>query len=663
MTAIAIFGLLTITSAQAPSYVPTSGLVGYWSFNGNANDESGNGNNGIVYGATLTSDKSGKTNAAYFFDGLNDRIEFSDRNFSNVKFSISIWVNSQSSSSNGGAVIGKTNWSDAQAEGFGFGVSPTELYYSVKGLSCVPGQGWNGNKSVKGRDFDNNWKHVVLVFDGISKYLYVDKVLINKSTIQNSAVNCPGGQIRLGAWWQNDPIWFKGSIDDLGIWNRVLTEEEIESLNKSTNEISNVVNSNLLSWKYSQGSFNKTDKRSVNGLPIWQENNGQFQYEETSSSIYEAVLRDLNRQGVYIKLTNDRCYYKDNGLTDYRLLYSGAWEVKTGVSGDSETFYKKGLTNYEAKNYTQALSDFTSAIELNINYRDAYWSRGYLYRTIGNHQAFLNDFKKVIELDPNTNINAFLLIASSKLKLGDSDAALVDVNKVINVNPNLWEAHYTKARILFVKKDYAGCILSADNVLKISPNDEHAYLLKAMSEGSLGQIEKSCVSFNKAISLGNDFAKQLYNDNKLSNYCIGNNKSSSEIKNLYEQTLYNLFTMDFTSSQSSSNKSSSESQSSSTQTNSNQPLQFVYICTAGKSEECCKAVVITSGSPTLSGCCPRADGKGCSMGHWWNKCGQSGDRNFQCSYCGISVRTTQQPNNMCCPINNCGGGHNWHEIK
>jgi hypothetical protein len=45
------FGLLA--QAQIPSYVPTNGLVGWWPFNGNANDESGNGNHGTVNGATL----------------------------------------------------------------------------------------------------------------------------------------------------------------------------------------------------------------------------------------------------------------------------------------------------------------------------------------------------------------------------------------------------------------------------------------------------------------------------------------------------------------------------------------------------------------------------------------------------------------------------------
>ena len=59
-------GLLTWTTlfGQVPSYVPTNGLVGYWPFNGNANDESGNGNNGTVNGATLTTDRFGNSNSA-----------------------------------------------------------------------------------------------------------------------------------------------------------------------------------------------------------------------------------------------------------------------------------------------------------------------------------------------------------------------------------------------------------------------------------------------------------------------------------------------------------------------------------------------------------------------------------------------------------------------
>jgi hypothetical protein len=85
LTAIAIFGLATITMAQTiPSYVPTNGLVGWWPFNGNANDESGNGNNGTVNGATLTTDRNGNSNTAY---------SFSDQAIENIDINQSISLN------------------------------------------------------------------------------------------------------------------------------------------------------------------------------------------------------------------------------------------------------------------------------------------------------------------------------------------------------------------------------------------------------------------------------------------------------------------------------------------------------------------------------------------------------------------------------------------
>ena len=70
--------------AQVPSYVPTDGLVGYWPFNGNANDESGNGNNGTaINGVLMTTDRFNNLNSAYSFDGIDDRIFINNSIFSN----------------------------------------------------------------------------------------------------------------------------------------------------------------------------------------------------------------------------------------------------------------------------------------------------------------------------------------------------------------------------------------------------------------------------------------------------------------------------------------------------------------------------------------------------------------------------------------------------
>ncbi|CAN5664572.1 hypothetical protein BH11BAC1_BH11BAC1_00100 [soil metagenome] len=54
--------------AQTPPWLPNNGLVAWYPFTGNANDSSGNANDGTVYNAVLTADRFGTSNSAYHFD-------------------------------------------------------------------------------------------------------------------------------------------------------------------------------------------------------------------------------------------------------------------------------------------------------------------------------------------------------------------------------------------------------------------------------------------------------------------------------------------------------------------------------------------------------------------------------------------------------------------
>lgn len=58
--------------AQIPANIPQTGLLGWWPFNGNSNDESGNGHNATNYGATLSADRNSVANAAYDFNGVDN---------------------------------------------------------------------------------------------------------------------------------------------------------------------------------------------------------------------------------------------------------------------------------------------------------------------------------------------------------------------------------------------------------------------------------------------------------------------------------------------------------------------------------------------------------------------------------------------------------------
>jgi hypothetical protein len=167
----------------------------------------------------------------------------------------------------------------------------------------------------------------------------------------------------------------------------------------------------------------------------------------------------------------------------------------------------------------------------------------------------------------------------------------------------------------------------------------------------------------------------ILKDNKIDNNNL-NEKTKSQIKKAEDDLFSNylalmLLSAIFESSNkysegsysSSYNKSGSSSSNSSYSNQQNTSNEDVYICTSGKASGCCRTVVVTSGRPTTSGCCPRSDGNGCSSGHSWSNCGKSGNRNYQCSSCGIAVRTVSQPKNSCCPVNDCGSMHYWREIK
>ena len=83
---------------QRSYYVPSNGLFGWWPFNGNANDESGNNNNGGVYGAGLTNDRNDFPNSAYVFNGSSDYIQCLNAGPSgNPTITLSFWIKTNQS--------------------------------------------------------------------------------------------------------------------------------------------------------------------------------------------------------------------------------------------------------------------------------------------------------------------------------------------------------------------------------------------------------------------------------------------------------------------------------------------------------------------------------------------------------------------------------------
>lgn len=222
------------TQAQLPDYLPTDGLVGWWPFNGNANDESGNGNDGTVNGATLTEDREGNANAAFGFDGIDDFIQVMDSpsfNFQlNNSISASYWIRQlTNSSSQLDLVLAKQIGSGDTQNGWNSGITTNGLsnFRVMSGQGSVP-LGMSGAPVSL-----NAWTLLTFVYDQGVYQTYVNGELEQSGLVDPIAVvGTSTSNLFIGkpSWVANNVKSFNGDIDDIAIYNRALTPEEITAL-------------------------------------------------------------------------------------------------------------------------------------------------------------------------------------------------------------------------------------------------------------------------------------------------------------------------------------------------------------------------------------------------------------------------------------------------
>jgi hypothetical protein len=243
MTAMAIFGLATITFGQTvPSYIPTSGLVGWWPFNGNANDESGNNLNGTVLGANLTNDRNGNSNSAYNFDYLNASfsqqnqeiyIPFSPLlNVSNISVSYWVYPRQYYWTGNPNLTVNITRfqygYSNPNGQVWGLGYTDNQVLGGLNG----PNGGGTYQAIYTSAINLNAWNNIVMTYDSVTIKLFLNSQLVAvtnhnlpMNTAGNSGISIGENNSANGYWQYTD-----GVIDDIGIWDRALTPQEITDL-------------------------------------------------------------------------------------------------------------------------------------------------------------------------------------------------------------------------------------------------------------------------------------------------------------------------------------------------------------------------------------------------------------------------------------------------
>jgi len=230
--------------------VPVNGLVAEYLFNGNAADTSGKGNNGVIHGNIKSTNGKFKTpNSAFEFDGVDDYIDVPDSPSlrpENGSWSISLWFKTENKDQVSIIVCKRQDASPYETYGIGIGThahSPqagkTLLFDYIEVAATVERSGVTVNAVV-----DGNWHHVVYVLDNQvnSVQVYIDNKLIPINlqynagawpTINNSDplnIGCSGSQY---PQYRN---YFKGTIENIRIYNIALTNNEVDALYNETGD-------------------------------------------------------------------------------------------------------------------------------------------------------------------------------------------------------------------------------------------------------------------------------------------------------------------------------------------------------------------------------------------------------------------------------------------
>ena len=231
---------LAITTCLASAHMPpllaqsflTNGLVAYYPFSGNANDESGKGNNGNAIGATFTGDRFGEEGKAMAFNGIDQYVQAAHQdylNFSGGDFTVSCWVSLNDPAKTQyivGKDMGQGN-TDKWIVHYGSEVGGTTPWGLSFLIGTAPNEAGFYAPSL-GRPDVGTWHRYLVRKNGTNYTIYFDIYGVSGG---NGPLTLPNGNTAPLTIGQSESGGFvDGKIDEIRIYSRALSPDEIGSL-------------------------------------------------------------------------------------------------------------------------------------------------------------------------------------------------------------------------------------------------------------------------------------------------------------------------------------------------------------------------------------------------------------------------------------------------
>jgi len=215
------------------SKIPADGLVAYYPFNGNANDASGNGNHGAVHGATLTEDRFGNPNSAYYFDGQSWIVVKDDQTIkpSNA-LTISAWIKIDDFSNINDYLRIISKHGEVTEAGGSHG-----SYQLVTGRKKERGTCYftlrtstkYNSTTTKSAVSLNKWHLITATWDGSTAKLYFDEEIVAIGNFTGN-IKYDNNSLYIGRDGYYPQNLFTGCIDEVRIFNKELNAREVIGL-------------------------------------------------------------------------------------------------------------------------------------------------------------------------------------------------------------------------------------------------------------------------------------------------------------------------------------------------------------------------------------------------------------------------------------------------
>jgi gliding motility-associated-like protein len=346
-----LLSLLVVICINLPAQVNlNNGLVAFYPFNGNALDEALNGIDGIVNGATLTTDRNNLLSKAFYFDGVDDFIQLPYSNLYNFPingaFTISVWIQpTQNNNWPAQALVVKSPPnSNYLASMWNYGT----YMFNYKAMG-----GFANNNVLNGTTLftlNQCWYNIIQTYDNGKWQMYVNGILESSDLSQTRFIlqDGPGSKIALGRKGESSGDYYKGKMDDIRIYNRVINADEVAALSSGATSCAQLNCNNWLNTP-SQGSIVNVGNLTVTGNKITVE--GTFNCTAYSSPNFGGnliakhtnqinVSYALSPHGAEISTSNNGYVYT---LQNCNFELNKTYHVAMVYDGATLKFYRNGF--------------------------------------------------------------------------------------------------------------------------------------------------------------------------------------------------------------------------------------------------------------------------------------------------------------------------------